>query len=320
MKLPFLRPKIEHLDLYLTKKSYDKALAAIDAELAKEPNDLLLLRRKADILELTGDVAGAAGALRELAQIHVRDGFHTRAIAAYNRILEIDPESQDVMAELAGLIDRDGAEASREKLMALDDTACGFLSISAKAPASEAKPTPDPAPTSTSTANSTVPIELPPPSASQGPLFKELAASALFTLFEGEALEKILSSTYVRKYQEGDIIVTEGEEGASLFLLVDGEVKVFTRGKLGQHLPLAKLGPGDLFGEVSVLYGKPRTATITAKTATTAIEVKKQDIDRISEDHPQVREVLESFCEERAKDAVEALIRSVGSTTSVGKS
>ncbi|MCP4902853.1 MAG: cyclic nucleotide-binding domain-containing protein, partial [bacterium] len=117
------------------------------------------------------------------------------------------------------------------------------------------------------------------------------------------------SSTSLRSFQEGDIIVTEGEEGSSLFLIVTGEVKVFTKGERGEHLPLAELGPGDFFGEVSLLTGKPRTATITAKTQVTTIELHKHSIDEIAGEHPEVRDVLEDFYERRAQDTVEAVIR-----------
>ena len=64
---------------------------------------------------------------------------------------------------------------------------------------------------------------------------KEIQASTLFASFHEQALEEILTSTSLRSYHEGDIIVTEGEEGSSLFLIVSGEVKVFTRGQRGEH-------------------------------------------------------------------------------------
>jgi len=84
---------------------------------------------------------------------------------------------------------------------------------------------------------------------------------------------------------------------------------VFTRSDDGGNLKLAELGPGDFFGEVSLLSGKPRTATITARTKVTAIELDRASVDRIAENHPEVMKVLEDFCERRAKDAVEAVMR-----------
>jgi CRP-like cAMP-binding protein len=118
-----------------------------------------------------------------------------------------------------------------------------------------------------------------------------------------------VASTNLRSFQEGDIIVTEGEEGHSLFLLVSGEVKVFTRGQRGEHLQLAELGAGDFFGEVSLLTGKPRTATITAKSVVNAIELTKEAVDGIAAEYPEVRAVLTDFYESRAQATVEAVIQ-----------
>jgi cAMP-dependent protein kinase regulator len=84
---------------------------------------------------------------------------------------------------------------------------------------------------------------------------------------------------------------------------------VYTRGERGEHLPLAELGPGDFFGEVSLLTGKPRTATITAKEQVLAIELTKADVDRIAAEHPEVHKVLEDFYTRRAHETVEAVIR-----------
>jgi cAMP-dependent protein kinase regulator len=138
---------------------------------------------------------------------------------------------------------------------------------------------------------------------------KEREASKLFSSFEEGVLEEILSSTTLRSYDEGDIIVTEGEQGSSLFLIVSGEVKVFTKGERGEHLPLAELGPGDFFGEVSLLTGKPRTATITAKSPVAAIELGRAAVDDIATRFPSVHGVLESFYTRRAQETVEAVIR-----------
>ena len=263
MRLPFLQPKIEHLDLYLARKAYDKALAAIDGELEERPEDLLLRRRKADLLLQTDDTGGAIEVLRDLAQRYVQEGFHSRAVALYKEILELDPDRHTIHGELAALIEGESGEP--------------VLTPDRKDEDAES-------------------------------VARERAASSLFTLFDTDVLEDFLTSTNRRVFQDGDIIVTEGEEGSSLFLIVDGTVKIYTRGHRGEHVLLDELGPGAFFGEVSVLYGKPRTATITASSPITAIEVTKQEVDRISEEHPQVRSILERFCEERAQNAISVLV------------
>ena len=277
MKIGSSRSGIDNLDRYLAKKDYDKALGAIKKELAKNPDQLNLRLRLADVLDLQGKRDKAISIYRTIAEAQARDGFYARAIAVYKKILRLDPE-QDVHSEMVRLIEED----QRNKIV-------GQLRRDRVAAIKQEK--------------ATVDQEL-----------KELQSSTLFSSFEREALVEIVVSTELRSYDEGDIIVTEGEPGSSLFLIVGGSVKVFTRSDDGGNLQLAELGPGDFFGEVSLLSGKPRTATITARTTVTAIEIDRASIDRIAENHPEVMKVLEDFYERRAKETVEAVIRRLRDT------
>ncbi len=274
MKIDSSRTTIDRLDRFLAKKEYDKALEAIKKELWKNPNQLNLRLRQAEILDLQGKRHKAIFIYRDLAETQARDGFYARAIAIYKKILRLDPE-QNIHSEMARLIEED----RRIKLESLRrrerDSALGE-----EAAATDQE-------------------------------LKELQASTLFSSFEREALIEIIASTELRSYDEGDIIVTEGEEGSSLFLIVGGTVKVFTRTDDGKNIALAELGPGDFFGEVSLLTGRPRTATITARTEVTAIELDRASIDRVANDHPEVRQVLEDFYERRAKETVEAVIKRI---------
>jgi cAMP-dependent protein kinase regulator len=243
-----------------------------------------------------------------LAEKYARDGFYAKAIALYKKVLKLDPERRDVHAELARLIEEDSRTAapieerlaSRSRPVVAPPVA--EEAVEQEPPAAEALSFPEPA-------EMDFDFPAPPPDEEQEQQRRELQASTLFSSFEEQALEEILSSTSVRSYDEGDIIVTEGEPGSSLFLIVSGEVKVFTRGETGEHLPLAELGAGDFFGEVSLITGKPRTATITAKTTVTAIELEKENVDRIAAKHPKVHTVLEDFYTRRAQETVEAVIR-----------
>ena len=60
---------------------------------------------------------------------------------------------------------------------------------------------------------------------------------------------------------------------------------------------------------MSLLTGKPRTATITAKSVVNAIELTKNAVDGIADEYPEVRTVLEDFYENRAQATVEAVIQ-----------
>jgi cAMP-dependent protein kinase regulator len=272
MRLGSKRGGLDGLERHLANKEYGKALQVIDAELRRNPDQLNLRLRRAEVLDLTGDRDRALAIYHEVAEQQARDGFYARAIALYKKILRLDPE-QDVHSELARLIKEnqrsaENAEKRRRAGAALSGQASDDLA------------------------------EL-----------KELQASAIFASFERETLVRILASTELRSYGEGDIIVTEGEQGSSLFLIVSGTVKVFTRTETGVNVPLAELVPGDFFGEVSLLTGKPRTATITAKTEVNAIELDRQAIDEIARDHAEVLTTLDDFCKQRAHETVEAVIQ-----------
>jgi len=278
MKQPGSRPTIDNLDRYLAQKEYSKALTAITDELRRRPDQLNLQLRRAEVLDQQGEREKAIEAYRSVAENQAGDGFYARAIAVYKKILRLDPD-QDVGAELARLIEED--QQTRRPL--------------------RRRPEGDPSQKDAITEASGGEVE-----ADQE--VKELLASTLFSSFDREALKEIIDSTLLRSFREGDIIVTEGEPGSSLFLIVSGSVKIFTRTDDGGHLPLAELGPGDFFGEVSLLTGKPRTATITAQTLVTAIELDRADVDRIGESHPEVHEVLDDFYNRRAQETVEAVI------------
>ena len=269
---PSSRATLDQLDKYLAKKDYKKALSAIQKELWKNPSQLNLRLRQAEILDLMGDRDKALFVYRDVAEGQARDGFYARAIAVYKKILRLDPD-QDVHTELARLIEEDRRSKIAKHSRRQNEAAIGH-----EAEAADQE-------------------------------LKELQASTLFASFKRETLVEVIASTELRSYDQGDIIVTEGEEGSSLFLIVSGSVKVFTRTTDGSNLPLAELGPGDFFGEVSLLSGRPRTATITAGTEVSAIELDGSEVDRIARKHPEVREVLEDFCNRRAAETVEAVIR-----------
>jgi len=278
MKIGSSRSGIDNLDRYLAKKNYDKALETIRKELAKHPNQLNLRLRQAEIFDLQGKRDKAISMYRTIAEAQARDGFYARAIAVYKKILRLDPE-QDVHSDLARLIEDDQLTKIADRRRREHGGAIEQKQVS-------------------------VDQEL-----------KELQSSTLFSSFEREALVEIVASTELRSYDEGDIVVTEGEPGSSLFLIVGGRVRVFMRTDDGGNLQLAELGPGDFFGEVSLLSGKPRTATITARTQVTAIELDRASVDRIAENHPEVTKVLEDFYERRAQETVEAVIRRLRNTS-----
>lgn len=136
----------------------------------------------------------------------------------------------------------------------------------------------------------------------------KVAHSPLFEVLDEEEREAVIREMVHVEFGDGDIIITEGEQGSSLYVVVAGEVKVFTRGPSGASIPLASLGEGEFFGEVSILTGKPRTATITATRPSELLRLDKEKLDAVIERHPHVKTVLEEFYKRRASHTVEAMI------------
>jgi tetratricopeptide (TPR) repeat protein len=126
-------------------------------------------------------------------------------------------------------------------------------------------------------------------------------------LSESEYL-KLIDLMDVRTFQPGEIVVREGNPGDSMFIICDGDVSVMTKDKSGKEVQLADLSEGDFFGEVSLLTGKPRTATIYAISYTEVLELKRTSLPEIETNCPHIRKKLEDFYHRRTMHTIETLI------------
>lgn len=144
------------------------------------------------------------------------------------------------------------------------------------------------------------------------PMFHStVPSSPLFEVLKDEERNALVREMELEQHGEGDVILSEGDPGTSMYIIARGEVKVYTRNQRGGSLYLAKLGEGDFFGEVSVLSGKPRTATITASQPTELLRLDKEKLDNALSRYPGIRTVLDDFYKKRAAHTVEAMIESL---------
>lgn len=146
------------------------------------------------------------------------------------------------------------------------------------------------------------------------PMFqRHVPKSPLFEVLSAEERTALIKEMDLEQHDEGNIIISEGDPGSSMYVIASGEVKVYTRAAGGKtaSVYLAKLGEGDFFGEVSVLTGKPRTATITASQRTELLRLDKEKLDTALSKYPGIRKVLDDFYKRRAAHTVEAMIESL---------
>lgn len=132
-----------------------------------------------------------------------------------------------------------------------------------------------------------------------------------------EELAAIIKGTVALRMPAGTILFQEGDEGASLNVVVKGVVRVTGTGADGGLVDLARLGPGDFFGEWSFLTGERRRhARVEAETEVELLELNWHEVEQIAQRHPRVREVLQSFYHKRR---IDTLIAKVLPTLTVGE-
>lgn len=151
------------------------------------------------------------------------------------------------------------------------------------------------------------------PDGKSQPLFsRHVPSSPLFEILGNEERAAIVEQMELETHDEGSVIINEGDPGSSMYVIASGSVRVYTRGSGSTGtVYLADLGEGDFFGEVSVLTGKPRTATITASQRTELLRLDRDKLDAVLAKYPGMRKVLDEFYKKRAKHTVEAMIDSL---------
>lgn len=130
--------------------------------------------------------------------------------------------------------------------------------------------------------------------------------SALSCLTEHEA-EKLAEKCRLQVFGPREAIITRGEGIASMFVILDGEVEVIGKTTEGPRVVLAKLGVGDCFGEMSLLTGEPRNATVRAVADSMTMEIRKEDLLPLIEGNPELADRLAEVIEARRISRAESL-------------
>ncbi len=131
--------------------------------------------------------------------------------------------------------------------------------------------------------------------------------SHLFKSLDDTARGELLSSAFVQHFDAGEMVLREGDLGDTMLLLMEGTVRVHTHSPLAE-IQLAELGRGACIGEVSVLTGSPRTATVDAITPVTCAVLARHRVERVLDAHPRVRELLEALVEGRARNTIDRIL------------
>jgi len=110
-----------------------------------------------------------------------------------------------------------------------------------------------------------------------------LAGCPLFVGIDGAELQHLAQRATQVEFPAGHVIARQGEIGTGFFVVIEGRVRVVRDGQL-----LATLGPGEFFGELSVLDRMPRTAMVSAEVPTICLALASWDFDAALLEQPKL--------------------------------
>lgn len=134
-----------------------------------------------------------------------------------------------------------------------------------------------------------------------------LACVGLLEPLGRDLVHRLATDSVDRTYAAGDQVIRQGEAGTSMFVIMAGSVEVTAREGEAAAARLAVLGPGDYFGEMSLMTGTPRVATVTTLAETRLLEVGKEAFRTILEAHPELVEQLGQSLRLRLAERTQAI-------------
>jgi len=121
-----------------------------------------------------------------------------------------------------------------------------------------------------------------------------------FAAFEAETVETLAHGGHLREFAPETVIVREDEAGSSLFVVIEGLLEVTKRVAGKPDRRVGRLVPGEIFGEMSLLTGAQRSATVTAATHASLLEIDKRQIEPVLTSHPEAIAALGQLVAGRA--------------------
>lgn len=274
----------------LSKGKLPAALEAFRAVVKAVPGELGARQKVAEILARLGRTHEAASEYTEVVRRYAEQGQFFKAIALCRVVLTLDPAHHEAQEKLAELY------AARRETPSVGKVVLPKVAPLEKAAVAQALAAPTPAPAAAAEPELELFIEEmgfepeppPPPRGALPhiPLFSALSNDELIAVLR-EAME-------VRAFAAGEVILREGEPGEAMYALAQGTVSVLRQNRL-----VASMDEGSFFGEMALLSGSARLATVTAQTDVVVLEFPRASMDALIERYANVKSGLEAFFRER---------------------
>ena len=129
-------------------------------------------------------------------------------------------------------------------------------------------------------------------------IYERLSDVSIFAPLSDEETKRLADNALLRVFAPDEAIVRQGQPGHSMFVVNRGAVSVEIK-EAGASKILRNLREGDFFGEMGLLTGQPRTATVIAREETEVLEINNLCLKPILEDNPELVKTLSQIIEER---------------------
>jgi len=280
------------------------------------PDDLYIRQKIAELFSRTGDIKSSIQEYQHLAGRHAADGMFLKAIAINKIILSLDPNHKETQEVLADLYSKKRAT----------ETATGVALQMSRALPSSMSGAIDNSQSQAGTHQETMPYEpseeLPgeeesvifdismaegtglfPPlddiEIEEASEFYEptlvnaslLPTIPLFSEFSSDEMVALIERLELRWTKKGDRIIEEGESGASMFVMSQGKVDIL-RGTPPNEVTVAQLDEGSFFGEMALVSLAPRLATVVAAEDGLLLELDRETLDELAQQHPSIKEII----------------------------
>lgn len=115
-----------------------------------------------------------------------------------------------------------------------------------------------------------------------------LKSIPLFSELSDKDLEHVVNVANRQRYHKENLILIEEEVGSSMFVILDGRVKISRISDDGREVILSILSEGDFFGEMSLLDGQTRSANVTAIDDSELLVIRREEFLQMLHDYPQI--------------------------------
>jgi DNA-binding NtrC family response regulator len=139
-----------------------------------------------------------------------------------------------------------------------------------------------------------------------------LNKASIFSSLEEEDLKPLASLLKSRQVPAGEIVIHQGEFGDSIFFICQGEVDIFFQNEEGAESVIGHLKEGNLFGEMALLTGSPRSASVKVTRDALFLVLHKSDFDLFLKEHPHLALFFSKILAERIRTTTLRYVHQIG--------